>query len=61
MKKQKERINDLVQALEDLVRDAERVSNKFGHDDNNVPSDWSEWKYLRNCLMKAKHILAREK
>lgn len=32
---------------------AVRVSWKYGHSNEGVPSDWSEWVELRNCLLQA--------
>ena len=34
----------------ELVSAAERVSLKYGHDDDGTPSDWTEWKDLREAI-----------
>lgn len=43
-------------ALKQLIRDVlpsiKRVSNKFGHNDSGVPSDWTEWQELRESIAK---------
>lgn len=51
---------DLLEVLERLAFDANRVSSKFGTDEENIPSDWQEWINLRRSLMQARHALARE-
>tara|TARA_R110000868_G_scaffold227550_2_gene480541 strand:- start:317 stop:946 length:630 start_codon:yes stop_codon:yes gene_type:complete len=38
------------QPVNELVEAAERVSWKYGHDNNGTPSDWDEWKNLRAAL-----------
>ena len=55
------RIADLVSALRNLVTDATRVSNKYGHLEDGTPSDWNEWIDLRRRLTEAEHALARER
>tara|TARA_R110000868_G_scaffold5762_1_gene33873 strand:- start:17 stop:583 length:567 start_codon:yes stop_codon:yes gene_type:complete len=42
------------QPVNELVEAAERVSWKYGHDENGIPSDWTEWKDLRAALANAK-------
>ena len=37
----------------ELVSAAERVSLKYGHDDDGTPSDWTEWKDLREAISRA--------
>ena len=60
-KRPDKRIADLICALEDLVFVANRVNMKYGHSEDDVPSDWTEWVDLRASLVKAKHAIAREK
>jgi hypothetical protein len=54
-------IQDCLNALSMLMLDANRVVNKYGVDDNDKPSDWTEWVDLRNSIMKAKYILKAHK
>lgn len=56
MKKSKlQKENEILKSLlSDLVFNAERVSNKYGTDDDGNESDWSEWKYLRTSIQDAK-------
>jgi len=49
----------LQKALDQLLYDAERVNNKFGHDENDIPSDWSEWVDLRRSIMEVRHAYKR--
>ena len=37
----------------DLIAAAERVSLKYGHSEDGTPSDWTEWKDLRNALAQS--------
>lgn len=53
------RIKNLLSALQRLVADSERVSGKYGMNED-VPSDWNEWVDLRRAIMEAKHAIARE-
>jgi len=49
-----------LEALESLLLAAQRVSDKYGHDNRGVPSDWSEWSDLRFQVRQARAALARE-
>ena len=40
--------------LLDLIWAAERVSNKYGTDDDGVPSDWKEWIAVRVACQEAR-------
>jgi len=40
-----------------LSFDAERVSDKYGVDDDDKPSDWKEWVNLRKSIQNAKPFL----
>jgi hypothetical protein len=50
----------LLDAVEALVHDAERCSYKFGHEEDGMPSDWTEWVNLRRSLQEARNALKRE-
>ena len=56
MKKSKlEKENSVLKALlSELITNSERVSYKFGTDDNNIESDWSEWQDLRCSIQNAR-------
>ena len=64
MKKKQGQTNKLQRenaVLKDLLYhlsfDADRVSHKYGHDDNDVPSDWKEWVNLRKSIREAQLAL----
>lgn len=40
--------------LFDIVMAAEKVSNKYGRDDQDKLSDWTEWVELRRTIQQAK-------
>ncbi len=52
--KDKKRIATLEDVLTDLISASERVSDKYGHDDDDIPSDWKEWEALRKAVRNAK-------
>lgn len=41
----------------DLLCAADRVSRKYGHDEQGEPSDWQEWKDLRDALADVRQSL----
>jgi hypothetical protein len=55
--RKKDKLKLIQKVLWRLVSDAERISNKYGHDDDGKPSDYSEWVDLRNTIAKAKEKL----
>lgn len=58
-KKKSKILGDLADALFHLAYNAKRVSDKFGVDDKEQPSDWSEWIELRQSILNSKNILAK--
>lgn len=57
MSDSKNKVKLLQHVLLTLIFNAERVSNKYGTDDNGNKSDYKEWIDLRNSIVKAKERL----
>jgi hypothetical protein len=51
LKKENDRLREV---LSNLIDAADRVSNKFGMDDNDKPMDWTEWRDLRIAIIQAR-------
>ena len=58
MKKSKT-VEDLKNFLMDLMLTAKRVSDKYGHNENDIPSDWTEWVDLRRSIQQSINLLKK--
>lgn len=59
MNKKEKSIKEILDTLDNLRIAAAQVSYKFGTDDNNIPSDWTEWVELRRELLLSTYILKK--
>lgn len=56
-KEYQEEIGDLKGMMALLVASLKRVSSKYGHDEEGVPSDWSAWVEAWEFIAQAEAML----
>lgn len=54
-------IDDLKGMIALLVASLKRVSSKYGHDEDGMPSDWSAWVEAREFIAEAEAMVKGEK
>ena len=50
----KKKLAAAVTALADLIDAAQRVSRKYGHNEEGKPIEWKEWIELRRAITNAR-------
>lgn len=55
----KKEIKEILDTLDSLRIAAEHVSYKFGTNDDNIPSDYSEWIELRRQILLSTYTLKK--